>query len=146
MAGSTYQYHLLTPSGRNITLPASHYFIRVDNPLYSVTNTLLVTTPADLDTETSLIISDTRTEPQFTSQVQINSYQPDEIRIIANREVLVAGGNTAKYQIKFLNQGKVLDGIVDTRNVRVSLVGLDAENGYFSLDKTTNTITSSKEG
>ena len=45
LAGSSYQLYLKTPSGKNISLPASQYEIKTENG-FSITDTMLLTAPS----------------------------------------------------------------------------------------------------
>ncbi len=64
LAGSQYQYRLMTPAGLNITLPSPNYKIIVSNPSFTVNNQLLVTAPRN-DATTIVTVSDWRTSPAF---------------------------------------------------------------------------------
>ena len=122
IAGSTFQYYLMTPSGHNISLPAPHYSIEVSNSFYTVSDNLLLRSPGFSDDSAELIISDTRTKPHFKNRVEIFSYQPDEILITLDRDMLITGESVAHYKISFLNQGRKLEGNIDSDKVFVSLV------------------------
>ena len=115
----------MTPSGQNISLPASHYFIEASNSFYTVTDKLLLKSPGYSDDSTELIISDTRTKPHFKNRVEIFSYQPDEILITLDRDMLITGESVANYKISFLHKGRKLEGNVDSDKVFVSLVGTE---------------------
>lgn len=148
IAGSTFQYYLMTPSGHNISLPASHYSIEVSNSFYTISDTLLLKSPRNSDDSTGLIISDTRTKPHFKNRVEIFSYQPDEILVTLDRDMLITGESVAHYKISFLHQGRKLEGNVDPDKVFVSLVESEEISEVnlkdaFELNKGKETIVSS---
>lgn len=70
-------------------MPNTNYRFDLTNKDYTLSSELDIKTPV-LDSETKMVVEDTRTNPPYSNEVEIYSFRPDEI-VIRTREYIVAG-------------------------------------------------------
>lgn len=118
LAGSKYQYRLMTPAGLNISLPSPNYRISLSNPSFIVNDHLLVTAPRT-DATTVMTVSDWRTSPPFEQSIEVSSLQPDVIEIGVPEQLVI--GQPINYVIKFMHGKRQLLGAIDPDLLRISI-------------------------